>query len=173
MHEHGHGHAAPLTEINETLILQWHKPTPPSYGTHDFDDKNVTSKHPGLMGLHALFMSLAFFGALPIGTFQAHTRTRRFLGFLTFHCCSGIALRSVNHAWHAVSVAAFYVFAVLGVSCSALYSKLTPNMCVQSRQFSVDSGYISAFAPFCIISEYRSYESMKYREHQFHLVSEK
>lgn len=84
MHEHGHGHAASLTEINETLILQWHKPTPPSYGTHDFDDKNVTSKHPGLMGLHALFMSLAFFGALPIGTFQAHTRTRRFLGFADF-----------------------------------------------------------------------------------------
>ena len=68
-HEHGHGHNAPLAEINETLILQWHKPTPPSYGTHDFDDPDVTSKYPGLMGLHALFMSLAFFGALPIGTY--------------------------------------------------------------------------------------------------------
>lgn len=84
MHEHGHGHGAPLTEINETLILQWHKPTPPSYGTHDFDDANVTSKHPGLMGLHALFMSLAFFGALPVGTYRVHTRTRQTLCFADF-----------------------------------------------------------------------------------------
>lgn len=69
-HEHGHGgHGAPLTEINETLILQWHLPTPPSYGTHDFDDPDVTHKYPGLMGLHALLMSAAFFVALPIGAY--------------------------------------------------------------------------------------------------------
>lgn len=66
-HHHAHGHSAPLLELNETLILQWHKPTPPSYGTHDFEDPDVTHKYPHLMALHVVFMSLAFFGALPIG----------------------------------------------------------------------------------------------------------
>lgn len=70
IHEHAHGHSTPLLEINETLILKWHKPTPPSYGTYDFDDINSTSKHPGLMGIHALMMSLAFFVALPVGTWR-------------------------------------------------------------------------------------------------------
>lgn len=66
-HEHAHGHSAPLLELNETLILVWHKPTPPSYGTHDFEDPEVTHKYPHLMALHVVFMSLAFFGALPVG----------------------------------------------------------------------------------------------------------
>ena len=66
-HMHAHGHSAPLTELNETAILQWHKPTPPSYQTHDFEDSDVTKKYPHLMALHATFMSLAFLGALPVG----------------------------------------------------------------------------------------------------------
>ena len=66
-HSHVHSHNAPLEELNETIILQWHKPTPPSYGTHDFEDPDVTNKYPHLMALHVVFMSLAFFGALPIG----------------------------------------------------------------------------------------------------------
>jgi hypothetical protein len=73
-HSHGHGHGPPKVEINETDILLWHKPTPPSYGTHDFDDLNATNRHPGLMGLHALLMSLAFFVALPIGMWRLRTR---------------------------------------------------------------------------------------------------
>lgn len=68
-HEHMHMKGAPLTELNETLILQWHEPTPPSYATHDYEDPDVEHKYPALMGLHALCMSLAFFGALPIGAF--------------------------------------------------------------------------------------------------------
>ena len=67
-HAHGHGHAAPLLELNETDILRFHEPSPPSYGTHDFEDPDVEHKYPYLMGLHALFMGAAFFGALPIGT---------------------------------------------------------------------------------------------------------
>lgn len=70
-HSHGHGHGKPLLEINETMISMYHKPTPPSYGTHDFDDPNASPKHPGMMGLHALLMSLAFFVALPIGMWIA------------------------------------------------------------------------------------------------------
>ncbi|EJD00923.1 uncharacterized protein FOMMEDRAFT_147616 [Fomitiporia mediterranea MF3/22] len=91
-HAHAHGHNEPLVELNETLILQWHKPTPPSYGTHDFEDPNVTHKYPHLMALH------------------------------------GIALRSVKHAWHGVSVAVFYGLVASGLSFSALYRKLTPNL---------------------------------------------
>ena len=69
--DHDHGgmdmKAWPLHELNETLVFEWHGPTPPSYATHDFEDDDVEHKYPYLMGLHALFMSLAFFGALPIG----------------------------------------------------------------------------------------------------------
>ena len=65
-HDH-HGHSAPKLELNETDILLWHKPTPPSYGTHDLEDTNATNKYPGLMALHVLLMSSAFFIALPIG----------------------------------------------------------------------------------------------------------
>ena len=74
-HEHMHMKGAPLTELNETLILQWHEPTPPSYATHDFEDPDVEHKYPYLMGLHALCMSLAFFGALPIGAYISEVRS--------------------------------------------------------------------------------------------------
>ncbi|EIN10584.1 hypothetical protein PUNSTDRAFT_125363 [Punctularia strigosozonata HHB-11173 SS5] len=104
--EHGHHHGAPLTELDETQILQGHAPTPPSYWTIDIDEPGDEPRYPGLMAAHALFMSLAFFGALP----------------------AGIALRSVKHAWHGVSIGLFWGFVVLGVSCSALYRKMTPNM---------------------------------------------
>ncbi|RPD66764.1 hypothetical protein L226DRAFT_565553 [Lentinus tigrinus ALCF2SS1-7] len=109
--DHGHGghghHAAPLTELNETEVTMYHAPTAPSYYWIDIMESHGDEKrYPGLMGLHALFMSLAFFGALPIG----------------------IALRSVKHAWHGVTVLFFYGFIVLGLSTSALYRKLTPNM---------------------------------------------
>lgn len=67
--EHGHHHmGAPLTELNETEILLHHAPTPPSYWSIDFEDEaSDDRRYPGLMGLHILFMGLAFFGALPIG----------------------------------------------------------------------------------------------------------
>lgn len=70
-HEHGHGHnhhAQPLLELNETEVTMYHEPTPPSYWTIDLVDHDPEhSRYPGLMGLHILFMGLAFFGALPIG----------------------------------------------------------------------------------------------------------
>ena len=69
---HGHGghghHAQPLTELNETEVTMYHDPTPDSYYWIDFvASPNDEPRYPGLMGMHALFMSLAFFGALPIG----------------------------------------------------------------------------------------------------------
>ncbi|KAH8113335.1 hypothetical protein DFH11DRAFT_1841724 [Phellopilus nigrolimitatus] len=94
-----------LAELSP-LILLHHKPTPPSYGTHDFEDPDVAHRYPYLMGLHILFMCSAFFGALPVG----------------------IALRSVSHGLHGLSVIVFYALVGLGLACSALYKKLTPNM---------------------------------------------
>ncbi|TDL29243.1 hypothetical protein BD410DRAFT_779582 [Rickenella mellea] len=105
-HSHSHHLGEPLKDLNETLILQYHLPTPPSYETHDFEDPDVESKFPGLMVFHAILMSSAFFLVLPVG----------------------IALRSVKHSWHGLSVAIFYVLVAFGVSTSALYSKLTPNL---------------------------------------------
>ncbi|KAF8264950.1 hypothetical protein EI94DRAFT_1772521 [Lactarius quietus] len=106
-HGHGHGNVAPIVELNETDVLLTHAPTPPSYWSIDIDGYGPgDTRHPGLMVLHAIMMSLAFFGALP----------------------AGIALRSVNHAWHGISVLLFWVFIVLGCGASTLYRKLTPNM---------------------------------------------
>lgn len=61
-------HTAPLNELNETEVTMYHSLTPESYYTIDWDDKDHSSeRHPGLMFLHATFMVLAFFVALPIG----------------------------------------------------------------------------------------------------------
>jgi hypothetical protein len=66
-HMHMH-HGAPLTELNETAIIQWHAPTPPSYWSIDIEDRDPSlSRYPGLMAFHVIFISLAFFVALPVG----------------------------------------------------------------------------------------------------------
>lgn len=69
-HDHGHNHhAAPMLTLNETEVSMSHQPTPPSYWSIDIQDrKPEDQRYPGLMLVHALFMGLAFFGALPIGT---------------------------------------------------------------------------------------------------------
>ncbi|KAH9998402.1 hypothetical protein BJV77DRAFT_1058788 [Russula vinacea] len=106
-HGHNHGNAAPVVQLNETELLLYHDPTPPSYWSIDIDDPDSGDKrHPSLMVLHSLFMMFAFLGALP----------------------AGIALRSVNHAWHGFSMILFWTFIVLGCGASGLYRKLTPNM---------------------------------------------
>lgn len=65
MHMH---HGQPEMEINETEILQWHLPTPPSYWSIDVENPDPdVPRYPGLMILHVVFMSLAFFVALPAG----------------------------------------------------------------------------------------------------------
>ncbi|KAJ2930209.1 hypothetical protein H1R20_g6871, partial [Candolleomyces eurysporus] len=106
---HNHNHKGTvLAELNETEILMWHQPTPPSYYTIDWEgegDPNET-RHPSLMMAHIVFMSLAFFGSLPIG----------------------IVLRSVKHPAHGAAMISFYGFSALGVSSSMLYNKMTPNM---------------------------------------------
>lgn len=68
-HMHGHNHHEEAKIIlNETEILLYHAPTPPSYYTIDFEDMTSgESRYPGFMALHIIFMSLAFFGALPVG----------------------------------------------------------------------------------------------------------
>ena len=68
-HGHGNHHAAPLAELNETEVTLWHQPTPPSYYTFDFEGEGdpTAERHAGLMMVHIVSMSLAFFGALPVG----------------------------------------------------------------------------------------------------------
>ncbi|KAH9927164.1 uncharacterized protein BXZ73DRAFT_102753 [Epithele typhae] len=117
-----HHHGQPLTELNETEVTMYHDPTPPSYYWIDLVETGDEKRHPGLMALHVLFMSLAFFGALPIG----------------------IALRSVKHAWHGATVALFYTFVVLGLAAGGLYKKLTPGMYEGSKHGS--HGYLFLLA---------------------------
>ncbi|KIM46022.1 hypothetical protein M413DRAFT_300680 [Hebeloma cylindrosporum] len=122
----GHSHhahkGAPLLVLNETEVTMHHAPTPPSYYTIDWEEEGYQSRYPGLMIFHGIFMSLAFFVALPIG----------------------IALRSVNHAAHYMATLAFYGCCALGCFASGLYRKVTPNMyegAVHSKQ-----GYVVILA---------------------------
>jgi hypothetical protein len=62
---------APLTQLNETEVLEGHAPTPPSYWTIDVEEPGDQQRHPGLMAAHACLMSVAFFGALPAGRILA------------------------------------------------------------------------------------------------------
>ncbi|KAJ8595304.1 hypothetical protein M405DRAFT_909338 [Rhizopogon salebrosus TDB-379] len=120
-------HGAPLTELNETEILQWHAPTPPSYWSIDIDDRDPSVlRYPGLMALHMVFMTLAFFVALPVG----------------------IAMRAVNHSWHGVAAVAFYSLCVLGCASGALYMKLTPDMYEGSTHAS--HGYFVLIFSLCL-----------------------
>ncbi|KAG6837969.1 hypothetical protein H0H93_008363 [Arthromyces matolae] len=114
---HHNAHAAPLTMLNETEVTMYHAPTPESYYTIDWDGAMVGegTRHPGLMMAHIIFMSLAFFVALPIG----------------------IAMRSVKHAGRGFAVVAFWCLCALGCASGGLYKKLTPNMyegAVHSKQ---------------------------------------
>ncbi|KAF9263545.1 hypothetical protein L218DRAFT_321725 [Marasmius fiardii PR-910] len=115
---------APLAELDEEAILSLHGPTPESYYTIDWEDpEHASERHPGFMVMHVLFMSAAFFVALPMG----------------------IAMRSVNHAWHGVVMLSFYGFAALGCATSGIYRKLTPNMSVLSPPQSMHSQAKQAF----------------------------
>ena len=58
----------PLLEINETEITMYYGPTPPSYYSIDWEDEGYKERYGGLMITHGLFMSLAFFVALPMGS---------------------------------------------------------------------------------------------------------
>ncbi|KAF9247160.1 hypothetical protein BU15DRAFT_84706 [Melanogaster broomeanus] len=112
----------PQTEINETEILMGHLPTPPSYWSIDFEDTDSDEhRYPILMTLHVLFMSLAFFVALP----------------------AAIAMRSVKHALHPFTVMIFYALCALGCAASGLYRKLTPDMYEASTHST--HGYLVVF----------------------------
>jgi hypothetical protein len=61
-HSHGHSHAAPLLELNETLILLTHSPDPMSYWEFDQSEEGK----PAVLYIHIVLMSFAFFGLLPL-----------------------------------------------------------------------------------------------------------
>ncbi|KAI0736138.1 hypothetical protein C8Q72DRAFT_908069 [Fomitopsis betulina] len=118
--DHHHHHGAPIVELNETEVEMTHQKTPPSYYWSDVMDSQGERRYPGLMVVHILSMSSAFFGALPVG----------------------IALRSVKSAWHPVAVILFYTFATIGVGASMLYRKLTPDMYEGERHSSQGWGWL-------------------------------
>lgn len=62
-HAHGHSHAKPLLELNETQILLTHSPDPPSYWDFDHSDEGK----PAVLYVHIALMTLAFFVLLPLG----------------------------------------------------------------------------------------------------------
>lgn len=67
---HSSHHSEPLVQLNETDVLRSNGPDPLSYWAHDFeatDDDHDSKNWRGLMGLHVVGMTLAFFVLLPAG----------------------------------------------------------------------------------------------------------
>ena len=175
-HDHGHSHhGVAKSEWDEEEYLRSNPPTPPSYWSEDTrmrmsPDEELPPRHPWLMVLHVLFMSGAFFVALPAGECFSHPALLLTLprvpevpvltecpvgdprfphphaprfpftvptlplepdrithSYLVYYCL-GIALRSVKSSFHALSVVAFYGLVTLGLSSSALYRKLSPDL---------------------------------------------
>lgn len=77
-HDHGHSqHGEAKTEWDEEDYLRMNPPTPPSYWSEDTrmrmsSDEELPARYPWLMVLHILFMSAAFFVALPAGECVSH-----------------------------------------------------------------------------------------------------
>ena len=124
---HHNHYAAPLLELNETEVTLHHSPTPPSYYTIDWEDEGYEKRYGGLMIAHGVFMFLAFFVALPMGSLIFFKK--KSLAYL-FNTTAGVALRSVKHAAHWMATFSFYLFCALGCAVSGVYRKLTPNMWV-------------------------------------------
>ncbi|KAG2158811.1 uncharacterized protein EDB93DRAFT_1075577 [Suillus bovinus] len=78
------------------------------------------------MALHVVFMTLAFFVALPVG----------------------IAMRALNHSWHGLILLAFYSLCALGCASGTLYTKLTPDMYEASTHAS--HGYLLLILSLCL-----------------------
>jgi hypothetical protein len=76
--QHGHAHAhhgEVKSKWDEEEYLKSNPPTPPSYWSEDMrmrmsSDEVLPARYPWLMVLHVLFMSGAFFVALPAGEFS-------------------------------------------------------------------------------------------------------
>jgi hypothetical protein len=70
-HQSQHRHPQPLLELNETEVLLYHAPDPLSYWVHDFEsdhgESTGSSNWRGMMALHVVGMTLAFFILLPVG----------------------------------------------------------------------------------------------------------
>ena len=77
-HDHGPSHhGEPKSEWDEEEYLRWNPPTPPSYWSEDTrmqmsPEEELPARYPWLMVLHILFMSGAFFVALPAGEYFSH-----------------------------------------------------------------------------------------------------
>ncbi|KZV69836.1 hypothetical protein PENSPDRAFT_651980 [Peniophora sp. CONT] len=122
-HGHAGGHSHPSGPAKLTLDESDSHPPPPSYWTVDFDSDPSEKRYPGFMLMHILAMCGAFFGALPVG----------------------IAMRSVNHAWHGASVIVFWALVIVGCASSSIYRKLTPNM-YEGQVHSTQSYYVLLIA---------------------------
>ena len=72
-HDHGHPHHGEVkSKWDEEEYLKKNPPTPPSYWSEDTrmrmsSEEQSPARYPWLMVLHVLFMSGAFFVALPAG----------------------------------------------------------------------------------------------------------
>ncbi|KAH8830714.1 cytoplasmic protein [Flagelloscypha sp. PMI_526] len=125
-HMHHGGHVEPLTMLNETEVLMYHSPTPPSYYTFDWEDASSEhSSHAGLMITHGVFMSAAFFVALP----------------------AAITLRSVGNSGHSFALGAFWVLALAGVSTRNFVQKVDTEYVRSSHGL---HGYLVLLAAACL-----------------------
>ncbi|EJT97746.1 hypothetical protein DACRYDRAFT_58750 [Dacryopinax primogenitus] len=108
------GHTAhdppPLLELNETEVLMWHLPDPPSYWDHDFGNLTLEEgggpSYIGFMVIHVVSMIFAYFVFLPLA----------------------IALRGAKHPWHPPVNTAYLLLTAVGFLSGTAYKKLTPDL---------------------------------------------
>ena len=138
---HSHGsHRAPKVSLDDTGIHHWHQ-FPPTYLAADFRLDNDTaifgeefdetwdpenaSGHKGLMLIHVLGMTLAYFGALPIGKLVRASEEADVELVL--------ALRAADHPSHYIANAAFLVVALVGWLAGVAYKSTTPERWVSCQ----------------------------------------
>lgn len=101
-HDHHHSHAKPLTEYNESNTIFWHGEDPLSHLDHD----STTEGHRGVLVVHVLFATLAFFVLLPLALF----------------------LKAAKSPFAALPQVLFIASATISMLFGALYSSLSPNL---------------------------------------------
>ncbi|KZO92141.1 hypothetical protein CALVIDRAFT_487969 [Calocera viscosa TUFC12733] len=109
-HSHASHDQPPLLELNETEILMWHDPDPPSYYEHDFGhldpEHGGGPSYIGFLVLHIVSLTFAYFVFLPLA----------------------IALRGAKHPYHGPVNTTYLLLTLVGFLSGTLYKKLTPDL---------------------------------------------
>lgn len=122
-HDHS---SAPLTTLNETLILLTHSPDPLAY----YELDGMEEGKPSVLVAHVVFMGLAFFVLLPLG--ESRELVAETDEGANPERVAALFLKSGKSQLALIPQGAFLVTSLLGMLFGAMYGSLTPNLCAFS-----------------------------------------